>query len=136
MTEVIVCETCRHPDVPPTEDGPTAGAVLAGALRTALAGRAGTADVRLSTMRCLMSCKRSCAVHVRAPGKMAYVLGDLAPTADTAHTLAAYVEAYAAADDGVVPFRQWPEGVKGRFVARVPPLPAPAGPAGTEGEGG
>ncbi|MGQ9369201.1 DUF1636 domain-containing protein [Azospirillum sp. ST 5-10] len=123
MTEIIVCETCRHPDaVQEGPDGPTAGAVLADALRAALAGRADPADIRLSTMRCLMSCRRPCAVHLRAAGKMAYVLGDLAPTPATARTLVAYAEAYGASADGVVPFRQWPDGVKGRFVARVPPL--------------
>lgn len=118
--EIVVCETCRHPAAP--EGSPPAGAVFADRLRAALSTCPDLADVRLTTMRCLMSCRRPCAVHVRAPGKMAYVLGDMSPESQGVETLVAYVRAYREAADGVVPFRQWPEGVKGRFVARVPPL--------------
>ena len=32
-----------------------------------------------------------------------------------------YAVAYAASEEGVVPYRQWPEGVKGHFIVRVPP---------------
>ncbi len=120
--DLIVCETCRLPDDPP-DALPRAGAVLAGLMERALAGDADLATkVRLRPMRCLMSCRRPCAVAVRAAGRMSYVLGDLPPDGTTVETLTAYLRAYAETPDGIVPFRQWPQGVKGRFVSRIPPL--------------
>ncbi|CAO3434349.1 DUF1636 family protein [Azospirillum doebereinerae] len=120
--ELIVCETCRMPDDPP-EALPRAGAVLAGRMERALAEDPElAAQVRLRPLRCLMSCRRPCAVAVRSADRMSYVLGDLPPDDASVETLTAYLRAYAATTDGIVPFKQWPQGVKGRFVSRMPPL--------------
>lgn len=121
--ELIVCETCRMPDESPDATTPRAGAILAALMERALSANPDLASgVRLRPMRCLMSCRRPCAVAVRSAGRMSYVLGDL-PADDTAvETLTAYLRAYAETPDGIVPFRQWPQGVKGRFVSRLPPL--------------
>jgi predicted metal-binding protein len=53
---------------------------------------------------------------------MAYVIGDLAAEDWAVEALADYLEQYQLTTDGVVRFAHWPQGVKGRFVARVPPL--------------
>jgi len=120
--ELIVCETCRMPDDAP-EALPRAGAVLAGRMERALAEDPElAAQVKLRPMRCLMSCRRACAVAVRSSDRMSYVLGDLPPDESSVETLTAYLRAYAATADGIVPFKQWPQGVKGRFVSRMPPL--------------
>lgn len=119
--EVIVCETCRQPAVEATAD-PEAGwtgAMFAALLEGVLAST-GIHDIRVGTMRCLMSCRRPCAVHIRAPGRMGYVLGDLPPERPAAEALVAYLLAYRASETGIVPYRDWPDGVKGRFVARIP----------------
>lgn len=113
--EILVCETCRN------ADGETVGPVFAGHVRAAVAAHPALAGIGVQTFRCLMSCRRPCAALVRSAGRMTYVLGDLAPDRAAADTLAAYAAAYRDTADGVVPFRQWPEGVKGRFVARMPP---------------
>ncbi|MBP2231483.1 putative metal-binding protein [Azospirillum agricola] len=123
--ELVVCETCRHPEDPP-EATPRAGAQLAGLMERALAADPDLAGrVRLRPLRCLMSCRRPCAVAVRAAGRMSYVLGDLPADEASVETLTAYLRAYADTPDGIVPFKQWPQGVKGRFVARMPPLDEP-----------
>ncbi|MCG5243472.1 DUF1636 domain-containing protein [Azospirillum doebereinerae] len=130
--ELIVCETCRLPDDPP-EALPRAGAVLVERMERALAGDSElAARVRLRPMRCLMSCRRACAVAVRSAGRMSYVLGDLPPDDASVETLTAYLRAYAATTDGIVPFKQWPQGVKGRFVSRMPPLEAAEDETGTK----
>lgn len=113
--EIVVCETCRN------AEGAAVGPLLADHLRAAVAADPALAGVGVRTFRCLMSCRRPCAVLVRSAGRMSYVLGDLAPDRAAADTLAAYAAAYRGTADGVVPFRLWPEGVKGRFVARMPP---------------
>lgn len=119
--ELVVCETCRRPEDPPEAVRP--GAELVALMERALAEAPDlAAQVRLRPMRCLMSCRRPCAVAVRSAARMSYVLGDFAPDEMTVETLTAYLRAYAATEDGIVPFKQWPQGVKGRFVSRLPPL--------------
>lgn len=119
--DVIVCETCRQPGTGPGVDPEVGwtGAMFAALLEGVLAS-AGADDVRVGTMRCLMSCRRPCAVHIRSPGRMGYVLGDLAPERSAVEALVGYLLAYRGTDSGVVAYRDWPDGVKGRFVARVP----------------
>ena len=51
---------------------------------------------------------------------MGYVLGDLAPERSAVEALVGYLLAYRGSDSGVVAYRDWPDGVKGRFVARIP----------------
>jgi len=87
------------------------------ALREAAAG----SGVAVQTMPRLFNCAQHCSVHLRAPDKIGYVLGRFEPTAEAARAIVDYAIAYAASEDGVVPYRQWPEGVKGHFVVRVPP---------------
>lgn len=119
--ELVVCETCRRPEDPPEAVRP--GAELVALMERALAEAPDlAAQVRLRPMRCLMICRRPCAVAVRSAARMSYVLGDFAPDEMTVETLTAYLRAYAATEDGIVPFKQWPQGVKGRFVSRLPPL--------------
>ncbi|MFS2012079.1 DUF1636 domain-containing protein [Azospirillum sp. CT11-132] len=126
--DVIVCETCRQPGTGGAAD-PQAGwtgamfaALLEGVL-TSTAASTGAENVRVGTMRCLMSCRRPCVVHIRSPGRMGYVLGDLPPERSAVEALVGYLLAYGATDNGVVAYRDWPDGIKGRFVARVPAPP-------------
>ncbi|WP_153020772.1 DUF1636 family protein, partial [Pseudomonas sp. BMS12] len=70
--------------------------------------------------RCLMACQRRCTALLRAPGKITYVLGDLAPGSESAAALVAYARHYRQSETGQVPFRDWPAGIKGHFVARIP----------------
>lgn len=106
---LIVCTTCRGPG---RVDG--GGAALA----AALAALPGT-GVAIAPMACLWSCERGASVQLRAPGKIGYVMGGFAPA--DAPDLLAFAQAYAASADGEVPYREWPKGVLGRFLARTPP---------------
>jgi predicted metal-binding protein len=115
---VVVCNTCRVSiDAREDGDGIRGGALLAAALREI----AGDCGVAIQEMPCLFNCAQHCSIHLRAPGKIGYVLGRFEPTAEAARAILDYAVAYAASDEGVVPYRQWPEGVKGHFIVRVPP---------------
>ena len=61
---------------------------------------------------------------VQGTGKLAYTLGDFEPGSDAAAAIVSYAELHADSETGQVPYRQWPEGVKGHFVTRYPPLPS------------
>jgi len=122
-TEIIVCETCGGGDRDPL--GRTPGEQLHALLHEHLETRGEQQDrapIRLQTVRCLWACKRSCNVHVRAAYKFGYVLGDFEPTRETAEALLEYAELYARSKDGSVPFRTWPDGVRGHFQCRIPSI--------------
>jgi predicted metal-binding protein len=118
---LYVCETCRYSAEVPDHNGQRGGELLAEQLQRQLAREAG-AGLILRRTRCLMACNRHCAVHLRAPGKIGYVIGDFEPSQSSADTLLDYIRKYQQSETGIVPYRTWPEGIKGHFIARVPPL--------------
>lgn len=122
MTTITVCTTCRPAsavaDDVETPETPRGEAFLAEVQR--LAGE--TPGVQVRGVACLMGCKHGCNTAISANGKMTYVLGRFDGTAEDAAALADYAAKHAESETGVVPFRAWPQGVKGHFVARVPPL--------------
>jgi predicted metal-binding protein len=119
---LIVCNTCRwSAEEREDAEGARGGARLAAALRAAMDGDARLAALAIEEMPCLFNCSQHCSIHLRAPGKIGYVLGRFEPTAEAAQAILDYVAAYLASAEGVVPYRQWPEGVKGHFIVRTPP---------------
>ena len=119
---VVACNTCRvSADAREDADGVRGGAMLVAALEAAKAADPRYADVAIQQMPCLFSCSEHCSVHLRAPGKVGYVLGRFAPDADAARAILDYARLYAESETGQVPFRQWPAGVKGHFITRTPP---------------
>lgn len=111
-----VCITCRR-GLPDAEGVPRAGAALFDALQTA-----GTPDgVVLKPVECLSACDNGCSVALSAPGRWSYVYGHMDPGAHVADILAG-AAAYAAAPDGLVPWRDRPVIFRKQSLARVPPL--------------
>lgn len=119
---VIACSTCRHSAEARTDEtGRPGGARLAETLREVQAADPRYAGIAIEEMACLFACAQHCTVHLRAPGKVGYVLGRFRPDAEAARSILDYALAHAASEEGSVPYRQWPEGVKGHFIVRVPP---------------
>ncbi len=119
---VVVCSTCRvSAEAREDEEGRRGGALLAEAMREVQREEPGLAGVAVQEMPCLFACKRFCAVHIRAPGKVGYVLGDFAPGLEAARAILVYAARHAASEEGVVRYAEWPEGVKGHFIVRTPP---------------
>ena len=119
---VVTCNTCRF-SAAQREDaaGLRGGARLAEALRAAKASDPRYDGVAVQEMACLFACSEHCTVHLRAPGKVSYVLGRFTPDEDAARAILDYAVHYAASEHGRVPFRDWPQGVKGHFITRSPP---------------
>jgi predicted metal-binding protein len=123
--EILACFTCGSAQR--DAQGRTRGEGLLEALHAARRDLDG--GVSIAAVRCLWACSQSCAVHVRAPGKLSYVLARLEPDEDTARDLLAFAALYAQSVDGAVPFKQWPAAVRGHFLCRVPsPAPSPVAP--------
>lgn len=119
---LVVCSTCRlSAEEREDANGVRGGALLAQAVRTAAAGDARVEGLAIEEMPCLFNCSQHCSIHVRAPGKIGYVLGRFEPTAESAQAIVDYLAEYLQSEEGVVPYRRWPEGVKGHFIVRTPP---------------
>jgi predicted metal-binding protein len=119
---VVACNTCRlSADAREGAGGKRGGALLVEALRAAKAQDPRYDAVAVQEMPCLFACGEFCTVHLRAPGKVSYVLGRFTPDAEAAEAILEYAAHYAASEHGRVPFRDWPKGVKGHFITRSPP---------------
>lgn len=116
MTEIIVCDTCDYSVDEKIHNGKTGGEMLAEHVE-ALAGERNLTVRRVS---CTMGCERHCNVSILAPGKLTYVLGKFDPDQEAAEAIVEYAERHRESETGQVPFKQWPQGVKGHFVARIP----------------
>ena len=117
-TWVTICETCKREDWDETS-GQTDGDRLA-----ALVENLPVPDgVRVRRHSCLMGCGKGCNVTVQAAGKLCYTLGNFVPDAESAEAILTYAGLHAESETGQVPYRQWPQGVKGHFVPPPPPLP-------------
>ena len=119
---IVACKTCRYsPEAREDTEGVRGGARLVSALRSAKASDERYAGIKVQEMPCLFACTDFCTVHLRAPGKVSYVLGRFTPDDEAARAILDYAVHYAASDHGRVPFSQWPQGVKGHFITRSPP---------------
>lgn len=114
---LIVCTTCRHAGW--QGEGPRPGAQL----HAALAACPLPEGVTLRAVECLSVCGDGCTIALQAPGKWSYVYARLSDS----HIPAILEGAarYAAAPDGLVPWRDRPEVFRRQSVARIPPLESP-----------
>ncbi|MCA1777165.1 MAG: DUF1636 domain-containing protein [Paracoccaceae bacterium] len=119
-TWITVCDTCKRDGWEAGDMGQTDGERLAALVEAAAAG---IADVRTRRVSCLMGCKRGCNVAIQGPGKLNYTLGEFEPESEAADGIVGYAALHAQSETGQVPYRNWPQAVKGHFVTRHPPLP-------------
>ena len=122
---ITICDTCKTPETAATSSAPVDG-ISDGARLAAMieAAAQDVPEVRTRRVSCLMGCTHGCNIAIQAQGKLAYTLGRFVPDAEAAAGIVAYAAAHAASETGQVPFRTWPQAIKGHFVTRHPPLPA------------
>lgn len=111
-----VCVTCRR-GLPDAGDAPRPGA----ALHEALVAAGAPEGVRIVAAECLSACDNGCNIALSAPGRWSYVYGHMDPTRHVPDILAG-ATAYAAAPDGIVPWRERPQIFRKQSLARIPPL--------------
>ena len=69
---------------------------------------------------CLWACKHSCTIMLQDENKTGYLAGYFEPTDDAAEAIVDWCDAHEKSDDGAVPFAEWPQGMRGHFIARIP----------------
>ena len=121
-TWITVCDTCKRDGWDLTGAQRTDGETLAALIEQAAAA---VPAVRTRRVACLMGCKTGCNVAVQAQGKLSYTLGNFEPRDEAAAGIVTYAALHAASASGQVPYRDWPQAIKGHFVTRHPPLPDP-----------
>ncbi len=119
-TTITVCDTCKRENWDPATDPKTDGEKLAEMVEKAASG---AGDVTVRRHSCLMGCDHGCNIAIQADGKLNYVLGRFEPDRDSAEGIVGYAALHAQSESGQVPYRTWPQAIKGHFVARLPVLP-------------
>jgi len=120
-TWITICDTCKREGWESGDMALTDGEKLAALVEQ----RAQDSTVKTRRVSCLMGCSHGCNVSIQAHGKLAYTVGRFTPDAEAADAIVTYAQAHADSASGQVPFRQWPQGIKGHFITRLQPLPDP-----------
>jgi len=118
-TTITICDTCKREDWIARGVDTTDGAALAAQIEAAATGVAG---VRTRRHSCLMGCGKGCNLAFQGKDKITYVMGGFDPATDNAADIVEYARLHSLSETGQVPFKQWPQGVKGHFVSRLPVL--------------
>ncbi len=98
--KVFVCTSC-------TDDGGFLDVV-----------RAGLSNVAVEGIDCMSGCTRAQTVAFRAPGKVAYLFGEI--TEADMDDLRRFVTLYAASSDGTFPDARVLGGLRLKAIARIP----------------
>jgi predicted metal-binding protein len=112
---IFVCVTCRGGK--PLDLVPVPGEVLAAATARAAEGT----GIAVRPVHCLANCNRGLSAAVRRDGAWTYVFGNLDPSGG-AVALIDGAKLFAAAPDGLMPWRGRPDALKRGLVARTPPF--------------
>ena len=118
-TTITICDTCKLPGWDAETQSQTDGERLASQIEKAAEG-AGSVKTRRHS--CLMGCSHGCNVAIQSDGKLTYVMGNFEPSSDVAEGIVKYASKHAESEIGQVPFREWPQAIKGHFVSRIPTL--------------
>jgi predicted metal-binding protein len=81
----------------------------------------GRSDLTLEPQACLWNCTRPCSVVMRDSERFSYVTGGNTPTREQAEAVIRWFDFHGQTDTGEVPFRLWPNAMRGHFIARIPP---------------
>lgn len=80
------------------------------------------ASLHIEGYECLWSCSAACSVQLKALGKIGYHMGGFLPRSDQVQALLDFAGKYHASTTGEVDYQDWPEAIRGHFIARIPPL--------------
>ncbi|MFO0993414.1 MAG: DUF1636 domain-containing protein [Hyphomicrobiales bacterium] len=121
MRSLVFCTTCRYsPEDQIGPEGLTGGETLARHMESVLAERE-RGDVRVERQACLWNCTRPCSVILRDTERFTYVTGSHVPQRAQAEAILTWFDLHGATATGEVPFRTWPQAMRGHFIARIPP---------------
>lgn len=113
-TTIFVCVSCRR-RLGADESFDQPGRVLVEAIAARLQD-----GFIVTAVDCLAVCRRPCTVALSGVDKWTYLIGDVDPDLHTEEIVAA-AKSFAAAENGIVPWRERPASFRKGVIARVPP---------------
>ncbi len=120
---IIVCQTCKMTsDEKLNENGKAGGEVLTDHLEAVLAGRD---DVTIQKQDCLWACSEHCNVVLSDNERFSYLAGRFEPKREAAEAIVEWFDKHGQSKTGQVPFKQWPDEMRGHFIARLPTQTSP-----------
>jgi len=121
MRSLVFCTTCRYStEEREGPEGLTGGEALARHMESVLR-ELGRKDILVERQACLWNCTRPCSVILRDTERFTYVTGSHVPERTQAEAILAWFDQHGATETGEVPFRAWPQAIRGHFIARIPP---------------
>ncbi|TVQ53609.1 MAG: DUF1636 domain-containing protein [Rhodobacteraceae bacterium] len=121
ISTLSICLTCRDGREGLCGDR-RGGERLAQAVLARFGAASATPGLRLRGVRCMSQCKRPCVAALTAPGRFAYIFGDLDPeNREHADALLALAPLHAAAPEGFLRREARPEALRARILGRLPP---------------
>lgn len=119
MRCLVMCTTCRYSAESKTgPDGRTGGETLIAHIQDAITQR--SEPVAVQEQACLWNCNRPCSVILRDDDKFTYITGGHEPSREQADAILDWFTAHGLTPSGEVPFREWPQRMRGHFIARLP----------------
>jgi predicted metal-binding protein len=120
MRSLVLCTTCKFSaEQKLGPDGRTGGETLIQHVRDELAEQ-GREDI-VEPQACLWNCTKFCSVVIRDDARFSYVTGSHEPSREQARAIIAWYDLHGETEKGEVPFRTWPDRMRGHFIARIPP---------------
>ena len=122
MRRIVFCITCRHSaEEREGPDGVTGGETLARHMEALLAER-NRHDITVDRQSCLWSCLKHCNVFLQDSDRYSYLAGGFTPARKSAEAILAWFDLHGQSVTGEVPFKAWPQAMRGHFIARFPPV--------------
>jgi predicted metal-binding protein len=120
MRRLVICNTCKFSlESKTAPDGRTGGQILLAHMRDVLSNRS---DVVLVEQACMWNCSKPCSVVIQDDERFSYITGSNEPTRVQAEAILTWFDAHGETPTGEVPFKQWPQAMRGHFIARIPPV--------------
>lgn len=115
---VFVCVSCRRKVGEGEDQFDHPGPLMATRVAALLADDRG---ITVTPVECLAVCKRPCTVALTGDNKWTYVVGDLDNETHVAEVAQA-ARAYAASENGIVPWKERPVSFRKGVISRIPPI--------------
>ncbi len=120
MRRLVICTTCKFSETSKlAPDGRSGGEMMLAAVQSYL-NKAARDDIVVMPQACMWNCTKPCSVVLQDEARFSYITGSNTPDEEQAEALVQWFDAHGATVDGVVPFKQWPQKMRGHFVARIP----------------
>jgi len=124
---IFVCTSCASQYQDKKKVGKSGGERLMTQMRNTIQDWDLAPEFSLQPVQCLSTCSHACAIAFIAPDKLTYLFGDLpidnTQIANTASTVLECAAQYHAHPDGLLSYKERPELLKNKVIARIPSLP-------------